>query len=237
MRGIESSYRPFINAAKEKTAQIERPYLYGPELNPIAAEFGEEIIGFGEECVVVQGRTDPEVIVALRYSDIEPRHAKSIFYMHQMLSTIFPHNFPHFYASFGGEHSKTARQKIERGKHIYSRSDGTVLYPFSDVTNVVSGWNLRRFMDEAKHNFIIGADGGEYYVDELKPIERFYENDSYTIDTSKDGFEALGNFIEGLHVAKIVKYVEKEGYSEKDVNTVKYCIERLRKFSKAATAR
>lgn len=81
--------------------------------------------------------------------------------MNRILYNLFPHNFPKLYAARGGEASQTVRKRI-------NSEDVPIQYPFSEVIRECQeiGFPLR--IDEGTDlNFIVGNDGGEYYVDSI----------------------------------------------------------------------
>jgi hypothetical protein len=101
------------------------------EIESIVRSEDMNVIGRGAECVVIEPKNHlqrksllfgrhplrKDLVVAIDYKKIEDLdEAKKIFYVQRILSTLFPHNFPKFYTSYGGgingEKSGTIRQRI-----------------------------------------------------------------------------------------------------------------------------
>lgn len=152
-----------------------------PDIKNLVESFGAEYIGAGCDCVVISTKDKPEKVVAINYRDLNPEIAKQIFYRQRILSTLFPHNFPHFYASIAGKDSYggTVRQRINGAsldeieeKGIISDPEGKVKYPFGKVIEVCRQIGIPLSVDtQDDKNFVLGEDGGVYYLD--SPEEAF----------------------------------------------------------------
>jgi len=152
-----------------------------PDIKDLVERFGAEYIGAGCDCVVIGTKDKPEKVVAINYRDLSPELAKQIFYRQRILSTLFPHNFPHFYASIAGKdnYGGTVRQRINgnslgkiEGKGIISDPEGKVKYPFEKVIEVCRQIGIPLSVDtQDDKNFVLGEDGGVYYLD--SPEEAF----------------------------------------------------------------
>ena len=190
----------------------------------LEGKYGEEVIGFGSECIVVPIKGKEQRVAAYSYNGLEPNQAKRLFYLHRIFSTLFPKNFPHFYAAFGKTRDSTVpvtgtiRYKIEG-----VRRDTTILpsvereafqkpsrqpikpkFPFKRVEEETEKMGVSFFFDRAHTNFIVGNDGGEYYVDVLE--------DSLPANYPRE---------------KILSYMEQHGYSPEEKRVVEISLARL----------
>ncbi|HTE48847.1 MAG TPA: hypothetical protein VK675_03010 [Candidatus Paceibacterota bacterium] len=188
------------------------------EVLELLNSFNEEYIGMGREVITVdlQRSEGPEKIVAVNYRDMSPERAKEIFYLQRVFSTLFPHNFPHFYVS-SGKNSKstnenvsgTVRQKI-KGPILVNLKKGikpeSTFYPLEKVKDACQKLGIQIKMDLiGNNNFILGADGGEYYVDTL------------------DDFN-----VKQWSIVKIIKYMKNNNFTPADIRIVQMSIERLK---------
>lgn len=174
----------------------------------------ENYIGMGSECVVVKMVGQPTKVEAFSYRGLTPERAKNIFYAHRIFSTLFPHNFPHFYAAFGSEdrvnRTGTIRQRLMprtqlqtvRAKLRLERNQGKK-YPIEKSIDATQKMGIDFKIDKDVSNFIVGNDGGEYYVDTIR----------YTPEPEDR--------------EKVLKYMEENGYSEQDKRTVTMSFDRL----------
>lgn len=147
-------------------------------------------IDYGNECVVFQTgeRKRSRMVVAINYRNpTTPEKAKKIFYLQRVLSTLFPHNFPRFYAATGKHPARKEEMAVtgtireeKRGKRIRpERIKDTeqergilrtllgkgVKHPFGRVLQTCKELSLPVSFDPADVNYIIGKDGGVYYLD------------------------------------------------------------------------
>jgi hypothetical protein len=139
------------------------------KLSDIIQRFPEtEYIGKGGECVVVGKPSDLEKVIAFNFDRVDPIRAGQIYHYQRILSTLFPHNFPRFFASTSGDQAKTVRQRIISGEN------NSILFPIENVLKICQAIGIPVQLDEqvlpsgSKANFIVGNDGGEYYVDLLQ---------------------------------------------------------------------
>lgn len=210
----------FIKELKDTTGLFGLDFP-GPTLEAaLVKKYNQEFIGSGEEVVVVglEGSTEPHKVVAFNYKDVSPEKAKEIFYLHRLFSTLFPHNFPHFYASSGRNLnlsedpsslsesiSGTIRQKIEKDK-----LNSEVRYPFKKVDIFCHELGILVLWDINQENFIVGVDGGQYYVDTLEhPMIREWDN-----------------------IDNIVQYMEKNKYTPQEIEIVELSFKRLKEIAK-----
>jgi len=182
----------------------------------MAKEMDLDFIGNGQECVVVSYKGEERFVTAFAYRDISPEKAKGVFHAQRILSTIFPHNFPRFKASFHSTETTsggTVREKvIEEVK--------TPKFPFTEkIQKTLEANGINVWFDTAQINFLTGVDGGEYYVDithlshwgwdkekALKYMDNnlrqdgvpFTKSDKQIVESSLDQLKTLGVF-EGKH--------------------------------------
>lgn len=236
----------FIKAVKREAGKMgfaDTQLIYGAlRLQGEHSRELDEMIGAGGEYVVVpdpKGKRE-SIAVAFRYKDKDmfPLRAKSIFYLQRIFSTLFPHNFPHFYAAFGRPQAGTAEQTAAPTGQIRERIKGLrhglggyyadgdyaspfmgvpdprVRHPFKKVLDTCEKeFGLELSYDKASSNFLLGSDGGEYYVDVLE----------------KWGFYELNH---DDVVERIIRYMKENHYDEKDIYIVQKSIERFRDLSK-----
>lgn len=189
-------------------------------------KYTERIIGDGAECIVVPIEGEDEKVAAYSvfkyHIEMSPAEAKKIFYLQRIFSTLFPHNFPHFYASFGKtvEDKKrltgTIRQKIKGVKktslgYKFKGKDReitpSIRYPIQKVYEELAKMGINHLaMDTADANYMLGADGGEYYVDTLRFVPQGIKNPN---------------------AEKVTQYMKEHNYSDGDIEIVKKSIERL----------
>ena len=213
-----------IRRYKDRYPQVE-------EIEALVDKYDQEYVGHGGESVVVAvpGEEGTKKVVAFNYEDVTPEKAKKIFYSHRIFSTLFPHNFPHFYASSSGQlqfpNSKnisgTIRERITKSrlhtpKKVVKFLTGTVFtkYPFSEVKRVCRELGIKYSIDGSySENFLIGVDGGEYYVDNI-----------------------LCWMVGQWDMELITQYMKENKYSPIDIKIVQLSVERLEKLSKPLPA-
>lgn len=227
--GIKDS--PFIQALRTETANKNLYEVSKGKILEIAQGNNEEFIGNGHESIVIQYKGKPTKVIALDYYGMSPERAKSDFYFQRIMSTLFPHNFPHFYAAFSGPELKegghiagTIRERILPPKPTFRRrlmeklriSD--IKYPFTDVEQECfeMGINTGIFNELVPHNFMTGTDGGQYFIDNLEPY-------MHTINW-KDPLTGRPNWDKD----RILGYMKDKKYSQVDISIVSSSLDRLR---------
>ena len=194
-------------------------------------KYKDKIIGSGAECVVTPIEGKEQKVAAYAYQELSPYKAKKIFYLQRIFSTLFPHNFPHFFASLGSLQKEdeqrltgTIREKIsgrrktsfdykfegkewditllDRARMLFKRNPKN-RYPFKKVETECLKLGLFSPIGHSSGNFVLGTDGGEYYVDTLKHL------------------------IGGTKIDKIKKYMVDHDYSDQDIRLVEKSFERL----------
>lgn len=152
----------------EKLA-FEGGYLKPKDIISIVEQGGFTYLNKGKECIVINRDGNPQEVIAINYQDILPQEQKIIFYFQRIFSTLFPHNFPRFYAAFTnnvGQRSirGTVRKRVNsEGVH----SNPLVKFSFEQILSVCKEIGINLHIDRNSKNFIIGNDGGEYYVDTI----------------------------------------------------------------------
>ena len=185
--------------------------LWPWEIQEIAERNDQEVINSGEECVVVPGKDgSKETVVAYTYFDLNPLRAKELFYSQRIYSTLFPNNFPKFYAAFGASKegdkpTGTIRQKIN-----YS-DKAEVIYPFQQVVNVCNEIGLPLMYQPSPDNLVVGENGGEYYLDTTPQFPP-----------------------EAVNREKLFEYMIKSGYSQVDVRIIELSLLRIEEVYKEA---
>lgn len=177
-----------------------KPVRYS-DFKRIKEEIGA--IGIGAETIVLPHPGDETKVDGISMFPLTARRAKLIFRYHSILSTLFPHNFPHIYASFGAPdcvdnekaitecNTGTIRQKITgRPLRHYSydykthsmtdrivtkskrlkRRELDVKHPFSKAMETIYKLGADPVIDNHNGNFLVSADGGEYYLDTVKTM-------------------------------------------------------------------
>lgn len=216
----------------------------------LAEKYGFEFIGGGAECIVVKepsnlssrsismrekikkwffGNKDeeyikPELVVAVGYGFYkEPKVAKKEFYLHRLISTLFPHNFPKFVSSFGTTDKKaphvTFREfvsskdsRIRRGTS-YRTLDKKSVHPIQKAFDFFKEFDLSIEFDISGFNYCLGQDGGTYYMDTV---------------VSNMGKNAIPT----QTIERVIEWMKDKKYSERDIVIVKKSFERINELIK-----
>lgn len=118
----------------------------------------------GSEVVVVKHQNQERFVAAFNYRDLSENKAKVIFYTQRVLATLFPHNFPRFRAVYQANPQNAFHGASER--QMIVETETKVKFPFTDkISETMEGAGMNVWFDNVAPNFILGADGGEYYVD------------------------------------------------------------------------
>lgn len=126
-----------------------------------------EYLGRGAEALVIGHPENPEKVVAFDIMDRGgyftpgPIRALEIYHLHRILSTLFPHNFPKFYAVRGGDNAQSIRERVVKS------SESKIRFPFKGVKEACEVMGMPLSVDLSKHNFVKTEDGGEYYLDRV----------------------------------------------------------------------
>ena len=212
-----ANYLIELNSLQDNTE--EEKLLPKDKVEEILKKEDLSLIGAGGECVVVVQEVDSktanvpkaDIVIAIDYKDIETSlDAKKLFYVHRIMSTLFPHNFPHFFTSYGSstiaEKSGTIRQRI----YEQTGQARDIKYSLESVDNGMKEMGGFPIDFDFWHpqNYMIGEDGGEYYVDKIrlddKPV---------------------------WHSDKILAYMEKNKYDSIDQRIVIRSIARLNELT------
>lgn len=177
-------------------------------------EHGIDFVGSGNFSFVTTSPRDPEKVIAINYTTEEgtpAEFAKLQYYAQNIFHTLFPHNFPKWHLvvleptqeTKDDRLSGTVRQRI-RGTTLGNKEAAEVKYPFSTVFDFFQDYKLPFLFDPRVANFMVGNDGGEYYVDE--PLY-FYPED--------------------IDAKKILQYMQDNNYPNKDIHYVDHAIKRM----------
>lgn len=188
--------------------------LWPDEIQKIADENNQEVIGSGAECVVIPGKDNSkDIVVAYTYFDLNPLKAKQLFYSQRIFSTLFPHNFPHFYAAFG-KHPNQKQTENPSGtirQMIHEDKKQKVVYSFAEVDKICKELGLPLLIERGSQNFATGEDGGEYYLDTIEHL--------YPPQVDKN---------------KVISYMTENNFSSSDISMVEKCFSRLEEVYKQA---
>lgn len=133
----------------------------------VCRDEGVKLYGSGDDNFVVEHPGSSEKVIA--YTDresnkdmlgVKPYKAHELYYIHDIMKTLFPHNFPKVYAVSGGEQPGTVKEKI-------TQDDQEIHFPLSEVMEVIKTCKLPVDFDAGKENNTMKSQGGEYYVDNL----------------------------------------------------------------------
>lgn len=208
-------------------------------------------VGNGSDSIVVTLPDKKEVVVAYTFENSfpdkggfwTPEKAKRMFYINQILTTLFPNNFPKLHFVIGRPRRNFIRRFFEQVNpfkrpelfgSIRERVIGSggvkrgAEYPFSRVLTLLSTMGIskpevffddKEYVRDIKHaNIITTEEGKEYYVDVIDK-SRFGDPrhfDQELIDKEK----------------QILDYMRASYYTEHEVNHVKKIIKRLGELRK-----
>lgn len=187
------------------------------------------ILGAGEDNIVFEAPHDTEKVYAVTYNNgIDREQAKTGFYAHKMLSTLFPYNFPRIHAAYCYEFrtsqttfqrnlSGTVRERIahQRGESVIKHSIGVVKTFFEDM-----GTKIEEVLDHKADNFIVGTDGGEYYSDIIRTTNRIA---NFSPDKVTEWMKS--------HKVSDKKTAEEREYSAQEISLVMKSLRRLQDLS------
>lgn len=220
---VDASMMRVAGALIDKKEELhkERDFFTNAQMEEIVKKEDLQFIARGGECVVIAPRDHSkpdlplrdDIVIATDFEDIENNlESKKIFYAHRIMSTLFPHNFPRFFTSYGSsakaEKSGTIRQRIYEMQGEIKDED--IKYPLDVVDEATTemGELPIKIDPWSSKNFIVGKDGGEYYVDKIrlddKPV---------------------------WHTDKILAYMEKNKYDPIDQRIVIRSIARLQELT------
>jgi hypothetical protein len=210
----DQGIRPLLHSISDKSVNLFWKTAKNEALKSILNPKGLDLVGAGSECVVVRFNNKPGIVTAFNYDQIPPEKAKETFYLQRIVSTLFPHNFPHIIKSSGTRGNGIDIPHTNR-QEIIPTSEAPIKYPFQQVLNICNELHIPIAIDMRKRNFIQGEDGGEYNVDPVSLFpgqpwdsekiinymnttrndqgERFYDDkDVQTVNQSLNRLLALG---------------------------------------------
>lgn len=128
---------------------------------------------------VLEPQNEEATVIAIDYREIKSTiEAKQLFYIHRIMSILFPNNFPRFLSSFsihsGSENidiSGSVRSKIkvyEIARKVFGGNlDAKSKFPFRTVLDIVAELNLPVSFDETGKNYALGPNRGVFYLDTI----------------------------------------------------------------------
>lgn len=221
-------------------------YIFREKLKEIAGSHHLHKLGSGSEFAVFALEGDSYAIAVSHNLELMTREApfiaKKRYYVQKVLSTLFPHNFPRVYTSFGAHPdpkiksiSGSIRQRIE-GKtphtptlsgglvrvfenvitflKVIARRQPAVRFPFKKVEDALEKMSMGSSFDKSSYNFILGDDGGEYYIDSPYSFPAMYPA---TVMWNRN---------------KIIDYMEENGYVKGDITKVTNTLNRMESLDK-----
>lgn len=162
-----------------------------------------------EEKLIFHNILRPDMIVAVESFPVSPKYAKAFFYAHKGFELLFPHNFAPMHAYFPSSDQQPAFAVRGKIKGAHTRSpfgieepvsswEGEPAYPFKDVLRACDEANIPLFLDGANNsNFVVGEDGGEYYVDRIfvDQIDNIPLNNISSLLDSQERFSDKGRVL------------------------------------------
>lgn len=171
-----------LRQAQAETEIQHHEWLTDAQIASIVEEANMGFIAAGAECAVIeplnhspeqndqssQKNLRGDIVVAIDYKRItDPKEAKEIFYTQRIMSTLFPHNFPRFFASYGGTTEKqlsgTIRQRIDDKNLRFSVKE--FKYNVEDLAKQL-GMPVK--FDYVTPKSFIATEDGVYYLDKVK---------------------------------------------------------------------
>lgn len=222
--------------------------------NTIVKEFEQEKIASGGECMVLEHPISKEKLIAMNFANIGPEKAKDIYYSQKILKTLFPHNFPSIYASFGDMSEDalvgTVREKITGVKSAGTSSEDDfytmmedeqsklqkpwVQKIFSKVASLIKGEQVKKthpFVTVYNELTMLSREPYNFVID-IDPNPNNYirteDGNNYYVDTIKLGNRWFNlDEQDKINIPKIQEYMQKKNYSKNEIATVTNAITRL----------
>jgi hypothetical protein len=149
-------------------------------LSAKAEQYGVDKIGDGAQHFVFATPKDGERAVSVFFAATGPREAKLAFYLQRIYSTLWPDNFPRMYAACSPKDKNspavTIRRRIYLGGKMKPPGDFAKIKEvlpedspksFKHVVIDSRNYGIPLPLDIMPSNYVLGKDGGEYYVDEI----------------------------------------------------------------------
>lgn len=192
----------------------------------LARKYGIEKIGRGAEAEVIGSKktsNGKEEVVAHHYM-MPPPVAKILFYYARLLSTLFPHNFPKIHQATGGSYYSSGESRQETDSDLaftirerirpHPSKEYGIEFHFQQAVRELVKMGVRLSYDTGSpDNFIIGTDGGKYYVDSVMNYDILLYGIWDACELEED---------------KILDYMMENGYKEQDIEIAKKCLNRLK---------
>lgn len=160
----------------------------------------------------------PHVLISIQYRDADtPTASKERYYLHRILTALFPQNFPRIYGTFTTAESTTgmrlsgAFREEKQAAHFWKTPD----YPIQRIKDFIKELNFPiTDLDTFSGNYRTAPDGGEYYLDLLELAHQHRSEDDTFIPAEWE-------------TEKLLEFMRQESYSSSDISTVMKCIQRL----------
>lgn len=167
----QAAFAQELLAAKRTTYMDlnDSTYFHESIVPALAEEHMVEYLNCGSQKVVFVHPDDSSKVVTAEYWNRTPTEHKQTFYLHNVFNNLWPHNIPHVFAA-----GKTTgvrpiawsiRQRILEQEASYENPN--IIYPFNLIPTETARYQIPFMYDAYLTNFIVGTDGGEYYVDDL----------------------------------------------------------------------
>jgi hypothetical protein len=135
----------------------------------IAESHMVDYLSCGTKKIVFTHPDDPTKVVTAEYWNNSHASHTQNFYLHNVINSLWPNNIPRVFATGKTVGEKPIAWSI-REQIVGSEIDGInrdIKYPFSSVKTEAARYGISISHDPHRSNFIVGLDGGEYYVDNL----------------------------------------------------------------------
>ncbi len=145
------------------------------EINEVKTSSG--VVASGSEQMAFQHPTDPNKLQFVSYQEVNPDRAKLVFYTHRVLHTLFPHNFPRIYASFGekeGFTSGTVREKV-----VSDRQEKKPQHSLQKAFDTLAELGFKpvvEYSSSSVHNVMTSSDG-EYFIEVITKTLRDFDQE------------------------------------------------------------
>lgn len=167
----KATFAQELLAAKRTTHMDLNGSMYFHEsiVPPLAEEHTVEYLNCGTQKVVFVHPNDSSKVVTAEYWNSAPSIHKQTYYLHSIFNSIWPHNIPHVFAAGKTSGEKpiawSIRQRIVEQEA--KEQIPNIIYPFDHLMAVTARYEIPFMYDTYSSNFIVGTNGGEYYVDDL----------------------------------------------------------------------
>lgn len=229
-----------------KPKHPDKPYRKRIEFSPA---YEQIILGSGAECIVLEVGTDKQKVAAITHSEYGsdgsygPLQAKTIFYNQRIVHTLFPHNFPKFYASFA-EHPDPDIKQISGTIRQRIHGTGGSEEGYSPVSKPKEKSKIQKlffFLKKGKetqgvtHPFY----KAEKALDEMG-LKLYLDDNAVNFMLSEDGGEyyvdtlSVSSIAEPSDLKKILEYMKVNKYTKHEMKVVSNSVNRLNQLRERA---